>query len=167
MLHDNSWACVLSLRIFKLLLKIVEHILKYVTHRMLSTVLKYVLRIFELLDPGVNTYTNTKNHLHTNFKLKPWSWCRPEPQLVFIHGNLRGISIGVNTKPLGVKNQVEMGAVDWTGDSPVSTPVVTPVLTLTWCFLASGEHHPQTPGVAATLVSTLVLTTGLNTWHGV
>ena len=44
---------MLSRRIFKLHLKIVEHVLKYVTHHMLSTVLKYALRIFELPGPGV------------------------------------------------------------------------------------------------------------------
>ena len=43
---------VLSLTIFELHLKIVEHVLKYVTHHMLSTVLKYALRIFELPGPG-------------------------------------------------------------------------------------------------------------------
>ena len=52
-LHDNSWARVLSQIIFELHLKIIEHVLKYVAHRILSTVLKYALRIFELLGPVV------------------------------------------------------------------------------------------------------------------
>ena len=41
-----------KVRIFESHLKIIEHVLKYVTHCMLSTVLKYVLRIFELPGPG-------------------------------------------------------------------------------------------------------------------
>ena len=48
---------MLSLRIFELHIKIVEHVLKYVTHCMLSTVLKYALRIFELPGPGNSKYS--------------------------------------------------------------------------------------------------------------
>ena len=42
---------MLCLRIFELHLKIIEHVLKYVMHRMPSMVLKYALRIFELPGP--------------------------------------------------------------------------------------------------------------------
>ena len=48
---------------FELHLKIVEHVLKYVTHRMLSTVLKYVLRIFELPGPGVTSHLLSSNFI--------------------------------------------------------------------------------------------------------
>ena len=61
------------------------------------------------------------------------------------------------------------------GDSPVSTPESTPVLTLdstlvltrTLVFEAVGQHRTPTPGVESTLVLKPGLTPGVNTLHGV